>query len=96
MQFREIKNKEHFQINFQVIACSFISDDTYYIPDTDENRKFVDLILNDFDGIEREESNQIIEHAFMLEFEEDHHFAFKDILYYDKDGKVWEVEKDEV
>lgn len=96
MQFKETKNNEVFEINFQVIGETFISEDTYWLKDTEENRKFVELILNDFPDMERDEANAIIEHAFMLEFTEDHHFGFRDVLYYDKDGKVWMVEKDEV
>jgi len=91
MQFKETNHIKEFEIHFQQIGDNEISEETYYLEDTPKNREFVELILNDFNDIEREKSNELIKYHFMIEGE--YTFGFRDIMYFDALGKQWKVEK---
>lgn len=91
MQFKEIKHKNTFEFNFLQMVKDSISEETYWLDDTPEVREFVELVINDFNDMPIEKSNEIIKYRFMIEG--NYTFGFGKTFYYDENGKRFEVIK---
>ena len=79
------------ELHFLQMDKDSISEETYWLDDTPDVREFIELILNDFPNMTKEESNELIKYRFMIEG--NYTFGFGDIFYYDENSKRWKVEK---